>query len=291
MVQTHGNGGHPVKRFVALALMVLISGCYGRIHDDSEGRLFDWKAYGLDGQRPAVVVFGAVWCKPCLSEIKYLNRAQRELNGEVQIAGFVVEGPQKGVAASPKDKDLFQGPGSVTPEYAVKAGASWDLLEQLDPPSGHALPTLVFVNRDQRIVKIVQRSMEFESELMPMLKAIASGEVLKPEPPKDPPTPPGNPDAGHFENLGFAAWKALPGNAEGSAVYENLHAAWLRGLEDFTFLEDDMPFAAAKMKEFLYDDGRNKPVTAIWTASMTGCKLTLFLNPDGSYEHSEGICK
>jgi hypothetical protein len=89
----------------------------------------------------------------------------------------------------------------------------------------------------------------------------------------------------------LAAWSALAGNEPTSTTYQNVQAAWQRGLDDFNFLEDDMPFDTAKMTVFIYDDGHSKPVSANWVAATTGCRLTVFFKPDGSYDHSTGVCR
>lgn len=277
-----------MKRLMAIGF-VLLTGCYGRLPDGESLRI-DPKAYGLDGKRPALLVFSAVWCKPCVSEIPELNEAQREFAGRLQVAGFVVEGPQKGVSAAPKDTDDFVSPSGVKPEYSIQLDPSWKLFDALQPASGRALPTMVFVSAEQTVVRIIQRSMNYQAELLPALKALAEGAT----PPADPPPPKPDPtpeDPGKTVNQNFSTWSQSPGNEPGSVMYQNVHAAWERGLSDFAFLEEDMPFNSAKLTVLVYTDGHSRPLSAIWLARETGCRLTVFFKRDGSYDRSEGICR
>ena len=172
--------------FLVLAVSFM-TGCYGRIHDGDAGRKIDAKTYGLDGTRPALLVFSAVWCKPCMAEIPALNRANRDLSSKLQIASFLVEGSQKGVAAAPKDTDLALSPAGDKPEYKLTADPSWSLFDAIKPDGGRALPTMVFVSVDQTVVRIVQRSMDYDSELLPALKLLISGQ--KPVEPAKPAEP------------------------------------------------------------------------------------------------------
>lgn len=269
--------------FLALALS-LVTGCYGRIHDGEAGRKIDAKAYGLDGTRPALLVFSAVWCKPCMAEIPALNRANRDLSAQLQIASFLVEGSQKGVAAAPKDTDLVLSPSGEKPEYKLTPDPTWSLFDAIKPDAGRALPTMVFVSADQTVLRIVQRSMDYDSELLPALKLLISGQ--KPAEPKKPVDP-----VGVRGTVTMAEWIAQPGHDSTSAVYNNVFEGWTQGLADFNFLEEDMPFEDAKMTVVTFADGHSEPEVAVWKALATGCKLTVFFLPDGSYERSEGICR
>lgn len=272
------------KSILVVALSGLIAGCFGRI-DDGKGQKIDSKAYGLDGTRPALVIFGAGWCKPCLSEIPAINRAQREFGADLQIANFLVEGAQKGIAAAPHDKNLFQSPKGEKPEYTMNLDPSWILFDALKPASGRALPTIVFVGWDQTVQKVVQRSMEYESELRPALRALVAGKPVEDEKPEE------QPDQGTMKQMSYAEWTALPGNGLDSQIHANFAAAWHQGLEEFAFLEDDMPLNRAKMTVLVYQDGTFAPRIGVWDAFMTGCKLTIYTKPDGSFERSEGICR
>lgn len=259
----------------------------GRLHDENAGRKINPKDYGLDDTHAALLVFAAAWCKPCMSEIHSLNRANSELSDKVQIAGFMVEGAQKGVPAAPKDSDLFVTPAGEHPSYRLTADSAWKLFDALQPSSGRSLPTMVFVNRDHVVIRIVQRSMEYETELLPLLRALASDSTEVPGPKPGPVEDP----QGKPVNMTFAEWSAVADNIPGSAVYVNVEAAWRTGLEKFTWTEDSMPFASARMTIYAYNDGRRKLLSAIWVAEDTGCKLTVYFNPDGTYDRSEGICR
>ncbi len=269
--------------FLIFCCAFLLNGCYGRISDDIRPKI-SAEDYGLDGKRPGLIVFGAAWCKPCMSEIPALNRAQEQFKSDLQIVNLLVEGAQKGVPITASDAALFESPKGEKPQYALKLDPSWQLFDALKPQSGRALPTLVFVDRDQ-VVRIVQRSMDYESELLPALQSLISGQPeSKPE---DPPPV----EEGVSEVMSFAKWSARPENAEGGQIYQNLHAAWQRGLEDFVFLEEEMPFSSARITALVYPDARTEPKSAVWNSSLTVYRHTVFLNADGSYARSEGICR
>ncbi len=271
--------------FAAL-ISVLVSGCFGRIQD-GKGQKIDSAKYGLDGQRPALIVFGAGWCKPCLAEIPALNRAQAELGSQLQIANFLVEGAQKGVPVSSGDTDLLQSPKGEKPQYAVKLDPSWVLFDALQPASGRQLPTMVFVAWDQTVDRVVQRSMEFDAELMPALRALIAGQPTReiPKPDEE------EPDDGELKAMSFQEWTATPGNEPDGAVYNAFKASWEHGLQEYAFLEDDMPLNKARMTVLVYADGRVVPKIGVWNAMLTGCRLTVYVKPDGTFEKSEGICK
>ena len=269
--------------FLVLAVSFM-TGCYGRIHDGDAGRKIDAKTYGLDGTRPALLVFSAVWCKPCMAEIPALNRANRDLSSKLQIASFLVEGSQKGVAAAPKDTDLALSPAGDKPEYKLTADPSWSLFDAIKPDGGRALPTMVFVSVDQTVVRIVQRSMDYDSELLPALKLLISGQ--KPVEPAKPAEP-----IGVRGTITMPEWIAQAGHDSTSLIYSNVFQAWTRGLSDFNFFEEDMPFEDSKVSVITFADGSTVLEKAVWVASMTGCKLTVFFLPDGAYERSEGICR
>lgn len=268
----------------------MLAGCYGRIQDGDRGRKIDPKPYGIDTSKPALLVFGAVWCKPCLSEIGYLNRAKRDLGDRVQILSFVVEGPQKGVQASPRDADLLISPKGDRPEYRVALDESWSLFDAIKPADGRALPTMVFVDSSQTIQRIVQKSMEYEFELLPSLQALIAGQTVE-DPKPEPEPPPEQQDPGRRETLTFARWSAMPGNEPSGQMYLNVEAAWRRGLGDYAFTEMDMPFTRAKITAMIFQDGHSYPAVSVWNAAETGCRLTVFHNEDGSYNRSEGICR
>jgi thiol-disulfide isomerase/thioredoxin len=275
-------------RGLILFALILLSGCFGRIHDPGEGQQINPKDYGLDETRPALLVFSAAWCKPCMAEIPALNRALSELDGQVQIKGFVVEGAQKGVAAAPKDGDLFVSPGGDRPAYPLAIDSGWKKFDQFKAGAGRSLPTMVFVSRGHRVLRIVQRSLEYDTELLPLLKALISEQApVAPKP--DQPAP--DPGAGHPQSQAFADWAARAGQEPGSATYQNVQEAWLHGLGDYGFPEDDMPFETATMTVFIYDDGHSVPISALWIASTTNCRLTVYFKPDGSYDHSTGVCR
>jgi thiol-disulfide isomerase/thioredoxin len=273
------------RSILTLSFALLISGCFGRI-DDGNGQKIDAKAYGLDGVRPALIVFGAGWCKPCLAEIPALNRAQRELGADLQIVNFLVEGKQKGSPAAPDDQAKLQSPKGEKPEYTLQLDPSWTLFDQINPPSGRALPTMVFVGWDQSVARVVQRSMEYESELLPVLQALVAGKPVQEEPGKQP-----DEDQGQMKSMTFAEFTATPGNEPGGSVYTNFQAAGHKGLEEYAFLEEDMPFNRAKMTVTVFENGSIVPKVGVWDAFMTGCKLTVFTNPDGTFLRSEGICR
>lgn len=275
---------------LCLSMLVLLTSCYGRLSDSSSGRELNAKDYGLTDSKPALIVFAAAWCKPCMAEIHSLNRAQAQLGDRLQVTGFAVEGAQKGVPAAPKDTALFQSPHGERPEYPLTLDPSWKLFDQLRPSAGRSLPTMVFVDSNHRVVHLVQRSMEYETELLPLLQNLVAGQTSAPLPPQTPKDPQPDP-SGKIVNQTFANWTALPGHGPDSEIYQKMQAAWMQGLEDFAFTEDDMPFSNARLRIFAYDDGRSKPVSGIWVAADTGCRLTVYFHPDGSYDRSEGVCR
>ncbi len=274
------------KLIFILTASVLLSGCFGRIQDNNRQKI-DYPKYGLDGEHPALIVFGAGWCKPCMAEIPSLNKAQIEFKDQLQIRTFLVEGQQKGVPVSSGDAELIQSPKGEKPAYSVQLDPSWVLFDLLQPSSGRALPTMVFVAWDQTVDRIVQRSMEFDAELMPALRALIAGQPTKEgDKPDD-----GEDQKGELKNMTFAEWTATPGNEVDGPVFTAFKASWWQGMEEFAFLEDDMPLNKAKMTVLVYPDGKVIPRIGVWTAIMTGCKLTIWVIPDGTFEKSEGICK
>ncbi len=275
-----------IQRIGLLLLTVtFLGGCFGRIHNSDSGRKVDCKSYGLDCTHPALLVFSAVWCKPCMAEIHSLNLANedQDLKGKLQIASYIVEGPRKGVSAAPKDTDLVVSPGGDRPNYKMTTDPNWNHFDALRPDSGRSLPMMVFVDGNQTIVRIVQRSMVYETELRPALLALARGQKPIGPKPEEP--------VGHRETLPMSEWIAQPGHDAASQIYSNVNGAWTRGLGDFNFLADDMPFENSKMTVNVLDDGTSTPAQAVWKASSTNCKLTVFFLPDGSYQRSEGICR
>jgi thiol-disulfide isomerase/thioredoxin len=279
-----------MRTAVLLALTALLAGCFGRIQD-KHGQKIDPAKYGLDGEHPALIVFGAGWCKPCLAEIPSLNKAQVEFKDQLQIRNFLVEGPQKGVASTESDISLIQSPKGDRPEYSVTLDPTWALFDLLEPASGRALPTMVFVTWDQTIDRIVQRSMEFDAELMPALRALIAGQPTQKPDDGNRPGQGGEEQKGELKAMTFTEWSTSKDNEPGSAIYAAFEDSWRKGLDEYAFLEDDMPFNKAKMTVLVYSDGKVVPRMGVWTAMLTGCKLTVYVKPDGSFEKSEGICK
>lgn len=280
-------------KFAPVVLALLLGGCFGRLPGDTGGQTLDVTAYGLEKNKPALIAFGAVWCKPCVSEIPALNRARTEFSSHLQIVSYLVEGPQKGAVASGGDSDLFRSPAGEKPAYPLKLDAGWTRFESLSPPSGRALPTMVFITRDGQIARIVQRSLEYETELLPALHALVAGAEVPPDPkpaPEEPPAPPKTgqptPPPGKRKSVKFDEWSAT-----NPVELANVEAAWRHGLEDFTFPDDEMPFAEMRLTVMAFEDGRMQPLQAVWLAHATGCKLTVWFNEDGSYKKSEGICR
>ena len=286
---TRANSLRLIRVLCLFGALLVCSGCLGRISDTNGGRKLDAKTYGLDGVHPSLLVFGAAWCKPCMSEIPSLNRAQSELSGKVRILGFAVEGAQKGVAAAPKDGDLFVSPRGDRPVYKLTVDSAWKLFDALPPVSGHSLPTMVFVSREGVVLRLVQRSLEYDTELLPLLRQLAADQAPVDTAKPGEPTP--DPTQGKPQNMTFAAWAALAGNETTSTLYQNVQAGWEQGLGDFNFLEADMPFATARMTVVASDDGHKRLLSAVWIAAATGCKLTVYFKSDGSYDHSNGVCK
>ena len=84
-----------MKLISALILCSALIGCLGRNDDRAANAHVDVEKMGLDPAQPAVLVFGAVWCKPCRAEILEFNKLQAEYSNQLQVRGLLVEGEEK----------------------------------------------------------------------------------------------------------------------------------------------------------------------------------------------------
>lgn len=269
------------KRIIAILLLGLsFSGCGGRL-DDSNHQKIDLSQYNLTPGKPALISFGALWCKPCREEIGSLNLASQDFSSQLQLVQYLVEGETEGTQPRDGDSLRFKSKDGILPSYRVDLDPDWKIFESLRPPK-KALPLLVFVDGDGVIRAIVQRSFDYEAEMKPWLVSLLAGLPAPVEP-----TPP---PAAAEHTLDYPTWVAASAtHAPGSVIDLNFRAAWQKGLDKYSFDPASMPFEAGLMYE-------RKPVGAPDFELVSGfwdsgsCQLTVSVTPLGEFLSARGIC-
>ena len=270
-------------------ISLILTGCLGRVTDQKPNQTVNLTDYGLEKNVATVLTFGAVWCKPCRAEISSLNLAHDQYGSNLQIKGLVVEGKTYGQVPT---MDLvtheFLGIDQESPRYSIGIDANWILFDRLKLNSGHQLPTIVFINPNGEIVRIIQRSLEYDTELKPLIELLLSNQLQQSPPPTDDPSDPNIPE---IKSLTLADWSKKIGNTPDTEKYKNMTAAWRKGRSNYGFTADDMPFLDGQLTYKELPDG-DVPMASEWSHdSETGkCYLKVIFKADGSFLSASGIC-
>lgn len=268
-------------RGILAAIAILLTGCYGRPNLARSNSAVLAKAIGIQPGQPAVVSFSALWCHPCREEIETLNQGSAEFAGLVQIRGFLVEGEEKGSPVQKSDIVQFTTFSGEKPTYPMGTDTDWGIFDSLHAPQGHALPTLVIFNQNGEVTQVIQQSLDYNTQLRPILEALARGQS----------TGPISGSSGIKDNVGN--WMNRSEVASQPALISNLTASWQAGLIKFDFTTDEMPLASGQIT-FTWDGAKvNKPQSATWYADTPTqvCNLTLSLNPDATLASASGTCR
>ena len=130
----------PTKTFCSaiVAILSTLVSCGGRIHENP-GRHIDRSSAGLVAAQPALLVFGAIWCKPCRREIHDLNKAHAIYREQLGIVGMTVEGPEPGQIIQDLDLVKFRTPDGEMPTYSIHPDPNWKIFDSLLPESDHLI--------------------------------------------------------------------------------------------------------------------------------------------------------
>ncbi len=303
-----------------LALLLLPS-CFGRIKDMPHKSTYQTSLLselGLTENKPALLVFGAVWCKPCRKEIPELNSLASNYSERLSISALLVEGKSKGVAPSVQDLEEFVGPSGVKPSYSLVPDSGWSRFDFFKPALGRALPLFVILDSKGKPFFVAQGSLDFASELVPQIEKIlkdteeknsnpvnsgnspqTNAGVPLPAPvpaPNSEPAPNIEPGAVPSPVAASVESRTVQKYVEEELLREpdgmrpkNLEAAWSKGLAKFAFSQTDMPFSLGTIRLKLSDGGALIPMSAIWKSS--SCTLTVVLDADAAYVSARGICR
>jgi thiol-disulfide isomerase/thioredoxin len=276
-----------IFRSLFIASLVFLTACYGR--PQMRSRSVPIAQLGLQTGKPAVLAFSALWCHPCREEIETLNQASQEFAGQIQFAGFLVEGEGKGSPVQTSDLDKFRSFSGTKPLYPMRLDTSWQLFDTLPVPQGRALPTLILVNEKGDTVEVVQQSLDYNSQLRPILAAIAKGQMAPV------PTPPSPPPTSGLQQLTDSVqnWIARAEVIAQPDLQKNLTGAWQTGLLKYDFTEDEMPLGSGRITFGWDGNEKNVPEVANWRAVTADsvCKLQLNLNQDGTLASASGSCR
>ena len=272
--------------WLGVFLSLILSACYGRV-DDREGhqRRLRPEAFGLSGDRPAVIVFSAAWCKPCRFEIPAFNRLKVRFGDRLDVIGFMVEGLQPGSMPISEDLERFSNAEGDRPIYQQTTDKQWKLFDSLKPQVGRTLPLTAFVKRDGDVLSLVQRSMLFESELAPLAEALLRDESVT--------LPSTAPQTTANKGLRWAQisdWVNEADVGRESPIYKAIENGWQTGLIEQGFSELDMPFENGSLKIISATDLAPPKILIGEWRSTSGCSLTVAFNPDGSVAGTTGIC-
>jgi thiol-disulfide isomerase/thioredoxin len=295
--------------YLVLALVVLPS-CFGRIKDvpyKNPQQTTLLSELGLTENKPALLVFGAVWCKPCRKEIPELNSLALNYSQRLSVSALLVEGKSKGVAPSVQDLEEFVGPSGVKPNYSLVPDTGWSRFDFFKPALGRALPLFVILDSTGKPFFVAQGSLDFQSELVPQIEKIlkdteekGSNSANSPQANSGVPLPvpaPGvepvavpTPLAVLLESRTVQKFVEEEVAREPEGIRpKNLEVAWKKGLAEFGFSEIDMPFSLGTIRLKLLEDGSFLPMSAIWKSS--SCTLTVVLDADAAYVSARGICR
>ncbi len=269
------------------SLATIVMGCYGRPAEHPS--VASASTFGVQPGHAAVVTFSALWCHPCREEIESLNHASQEFAGKIEFTGFLVEGEEKGSTVQTIDIENFKTFNGEKPLYPVHSDENWQLFDGLRAPQGRALPTMVIFNKQGQLQEIVQQSLDYETQLRPLLQAIASGQA--PAPVNTPtPTPP---PSSHQATDTVQNWSARAEVASRPTLLANLTAAWQTGLQKYDFTVVEMPLSAGVITFLTDANGVDTPQGVHWLADtpVSVCQLQLNLNPDGTLLTSNGSCR
>ncbi len=282
-----------LMRIKVILLIFSIVGCFGR-HDDKLTQSVGQDVFSLSQKIPSVIVFSALWCKPCLAEIDHLNEIQDEFSNQLQIKSFIVEGIQKGSTPSMQEVDQkFVSPLGLKPNYTVELDPNWEKFSRAGGVLARQLPTMMFLDSSGNIVSLTQRTLDLETELRPILQRLIAGLPVQPTPSAPDPEP--TPDL-DLQKLRLSEWILRPGNSLESEITKNLRRAWVKGRSGFGFTSVNMPFDSGEITFFSRESGSansvDRPRLMEWSYESDNgrCSLSVLVRPDGTYLSSSGVC-
>jgi thiol-disulfide isomerase/thioredoxin len=277
------------------------------LDDQQKKQRFDRAGFGLTENKPLILAFGAVWCKPCRAEIAVLNRLTKDMATQLAVVGLVVEGSVKGQVVTEEDLTDYLGPDAKKPEFAVRTDRKWQVFTSLTPAAGKTLPFLVFVHADNDIAFKVQRTLDYDSELLPMAQALVRNEELSELAPTD--AGGGGDDQGEVNGdagdtsedesvqswEGIATWLDRTHVQPGQPQYDSLHGGWKSGRVEYGFSDLEMPFEegsihwSMRSAESAADAALTYVDQASWH-SESGCKLNVTFDAKGKVTSTFGVC-
>jgi len=265
-------------KMTLLPLSLLIVSCYGRIDDGNQTQkfVFEETGLGLTASKPSVVVFGAGWCKPCRKEIEYLNEIKSQFGDKLQVVGYLVEGQTKGAAPTALALEEYASLNAIKPEYLVIPDTGWKKFLSTNPAK-KSLPLMLFVNNKSEIEYIVQRSISFEDELLPLVEKLVRNEKINKTEPTTPTEPTIKPQKSYKT---VAQWALI--EEEKELLFEAYKAA----CNTEGFKTNDYNFETGQLTISIQN---NRPTIGHWV-SKTGCELTLYLDENLQYKSSKAFC-
>lgn len=261
-------------------LLVGLMGCQGRQADQVNSDLPQYlDSLGLRAEKPQVIVFGAAWCKPCLSEIDSINTVSAVKANDVQFVGALVEGVERGRLPDGEGLNAFTSPAGSKPRFPMILDARWELYEKVNEAQGHTLPLFVMVGKDGDIKGLLARSARDSAELQQIIEQwLGTTPAIVEEPNKLEPSS----DLTELQLVG--EWK---GHAE-AAVYERVQESWKTGLSQFGFSMTMMPLEKGYVTLRKTANGL-VPERGNWSTD-EGCTLTVWFKDDGRFVNAYGVC-
>ncbi len=273
-----------MARFWMVLPFLMLIGCMGRNADLVGQENVRLSEYGLTDDQPAILAFGALWCKPCRAEIPVLNQLQHDFGDRIQILSLLVEGELRGSSADSESIEAFQGPQLEKPAFQIRPDPNWVWFDQLKAKEGRQLPTMVFVRSNGQIDRITQRSLDYDSELKPLAEQLLSGKSLTPDQPQ-------TGDTGAVLKDSLANWTQKSGNHLQEPKLVNMIASHTKGRLQSGFSEHSMQFLDGQIY-YRESASGDIPVKGFWSyKSENGvCSLTIIFKADGTASNITGIC-
>ncbi len=293
----------PLKKiqplFAVLTMTALISSCVGRIDDriNGEPSPIERSQFGLTDKSPLIISFGAGWCKPCRKEIDYLNQVVEKYDNKIEILGLVVEGTTKGSAPDSLAITEFIGKSGNPPRYPTEPDPKWATYDAFQPAKSGSLPLLVFINQDNRIVNKIQRSMNLENELYPIIDSMIAGKMISQNPTGGMEIDDSSSDKDQstsskvtYSNLLISQWSV----GQSEQAQNRLQAIYMEIAEKEGFEPDEFTFGEGNLRLKLTNDLTNETTTemvtrALWS-SASGCQLTIWFKDNLKVNRTEAIC-
>ncbi len=267
-----------------LLLSFLFTSCTGRIDDRVANNLVKDKI-ALTENKPTIVVFSAVWCKPCKAEIGDLNRISNLYGDKISIVNYIVEGSEKNTAPTFEEiNNSYKDQTGEVPNYKMLLDEKWKVYDSLSFQNYHQLPSIIILDNQKNVALKIQRSLDYETELRPVIERLISNTPIEnpqTEPDIDSPT----------KVMTLLDWISFDGYGESSVITTNLKKAWIKGRSIYGFTSIKMPFLSGEIS-YLVRQNNFLPKEIIWISDSEDglCKMNVRIDAQGNYISSSGIC-